>query len=50
MLSDSGKIFLGSQNFTTNSLENNREVGILLQNRVDIYEKIRKEILEHCQD
>lgn len=50
MLADSEKIFLWSQNFTTNSLENNREMGIILQNRIDIYEKVRKEILEHCQD
>lgn len=49
MLADGNKIFLGSQNFTTNSLENNREIGVLIENRIDIYEKIRKDIIEHCQ-
>lgn len=49
MLADGNEIFLGSQNFTTNSLENNREIGVLIENRIDIYEKIRKDIIEHCQ-
>lgn len=48
LLRDEGYVFLGSQNFTTNSLENNREVGILLENRLDISLNIRKDISEHC--
>ena len=48
MLRDDGKIFLGSENFTTNSLDNNREMGILLENRLDIYQKIREDFRKHC--
>lgn len=47
MLSDEENIFLWSQNFTTNSLENNREMGIFLK-RKDLYQKLKKDILEHC--
>lgn len=49
MLRDDGNIFIGSQNFTKNSLENNREIGIFLENRSDLYTKIRKNIQNHCQ-
>lgn len=48
LLKDNAKIFLWSQNFTTNSLENNREVWILLQDRKDIFENLKKDILNHC--
>lgn len=48
MLRDSGDIFLGSQNFTSNAIDNNREMGIILTNRKDIYQKIEKNIVEHC--
>ena len=34
--------------FTTNSLDNNREMGILLENRLDIFQKIREDFRKHC--
>ncbi len=48
MLRDDNWIFLWSQNFTTNSLENNREMGIIGNNRSDLYQKILKNFSEHC--
>lgn len=48
MLRDDGNIFLWSENFTTNSLDNNREMGILLENRLDIFQKIREDFRKHC--
>lgn len=49
MLSDSGNIFIWSENFTQNALDNNREMWIFLKNRIDIYNKIREDIVSHCE-
>jgi phosphatidylserine/phosphatidylglycerophosphate/cardiolipin synthase-like enzyme len=37
ILQDGESIFLGSQNFTKNSLENNREIGIFIRKNEGIY-------------
>jgi len=37
---DRNHIFIGSHNLTTNAIENNREIGIILDNRTDIVEQI----------
>ncbi len=50
VLVDSGSVFLGSQNFTTNALENNREVGIILRDRPDIVDKIRSDVERDCEE
>lgn len=49
MIQDEKNIFLGSQNFTTNSLENNREMGIILQERPDLVKKIKQQMQKHCK-
>ena len=37
---DRSQVFVGSHNLTTNAIENNREVGIILQNRPDLISSI----------
>lgn len=48
MISDDKKIFIWSHNFTTNSIENNREIWIILENKNENVEKLKKIIKNHC--
>lgn len=48
MISDDKKIFIWSQNFTKNSIENNREIGIILENKNENAQKLKKIIKNHC--
>ena len=48
MILDGKTLFLWSQNFTQNALENNREVGIIIRDSPDIIAKIQKIIEKDC--
>ena len=43
ILVDYQNIFIGSHNLTTNAIENNREIGIILRERNDLYQKIERD-------
>ena len=45
---DNEKMFLGSQNLTKNSLENNREVGIILTTAPEIIARISALFEKDC--
>jgi cardiolipin synthase A/B len=45
---DNKKIFLGSQNLTKNSLENNREIGIILAPTSDMFARISSLFQKDC--
>ncbi|MDP2104062.1 MAG: phospholipase D-like domain-containing protein [Candidatus Gracilibacteria bacterium] len=47
-LVDSKYSYIGSENFTTNSLDNNREIGILLKTSPDFVEKWRGTFESDC--
>jgi cardiolipin synthase A/B len=40
---DNKRVFIGSHNLTTNALENNREMGIILDDRSDVLEQIQSD-------
>ena len=40
---DNSQVFIGSHNLTTNAIENNREMGIILDHRDDIVEQIQSD-------
>ena len=40
---DNTRVFIGSHNLTTNAIENNREIGIILDHRNDIVEQIQSD-------
>jgi cardiolipin synthase A/B len=42
---DNTRVFLGSHNLTTNAIENNREMGIMLDNRNDIIDLIQNDFI-----
>ncbi len=42
---DNARIFIGSHNLTTNAIENNREMGIILSQRSDIVERIQADFI-----
>lgn len=48
ILVDGQKVFLGSQNLTKNSLENNREVGIIFTPSQAIYETLSVLFKKDC--
>ncbi len=42
---DHSRVFIGSHNLTTNAIENNREIGILLDHRHDIINDIESDFI-----
>lgn len=47
---DHSRIFIGSHNLTTNAIENNREIAIILDHRDDIVHHIESDfILDGCK-
>ncbi len=47
---DHSQVFIGSHNLTTNAIENNREIGMILDHRDDLIHKIESDfILDGCK-
>jgi phosphatidylserine/phosphatidylglycerophosphate/cardiolipin synthase-like enzyme len=42
---DQARVFIGSHNLTTNAIENNREMGIILDSRGDIVKQIQGDFI-----
>ncbi len=42
---DNARVFIGSHNLTTNAIENNREMGIIIDHRNDIVEQIQSDFI-----
>ena len=42
---DHRQVFIGSHNLTTNAIENNREIGIILDHRNDIIDRIQNDFI-----
>ncbi len=48
MVRDETTVFLGSQNFTTNALDNNREVGIIFTGSLEQIQGLQDDFFEGC--